>query len=115
MVTGILFLISVVLSPIFVAIPGFATAPALIYVGMLMFSSVIKIKFDDDVADTASAYMATIMMPLTYSIANGIMFGIVTWVIAKFFTKKAKEITPIMWAIFILFALRIITLIAKFQ
>ena len=115
LVTGFLFLISVVLSPIFVAIPGFATAPALIYVGMLMFSSVIKIKFDDDVADTASAYMATIMMPLTYSIANGIMFGIVTWVIAKFFTKKAKEITPIMWAIFILFALRIITLIAKFQ
>lgn len=115
LVTGFLFLISVVLSPIFVAIPGFATAPALIYVGMLMFSSVIKIKFDDDVADTSSAYMATIMMPLTYSIANGIMFGIVTWVIAKLFTKKAKEITPIMWAIFILFVLRIITLIAKFQ
>lgn len=113
--TGILFLISVVLSPIFVAIPGFATAPALIYVGMLMFSSVIKIKFDDDVADTASAYMATLMMPLTYSIANGIMFGIITWVVVKIFAKKGKEVTPIMWVVFILFALRIFTLIAKFQ
>ena len=113
--TGVLFLISIVLSPIFLAIPSFATAPALIYVGMLMFSSAIKIKFEGDVADIASAYMAILMMPLTYSIANGIMFGIMSWVILKVFTKKAKDVTPVMWVIFILFALRIAALVTNFQ
>lgn len=113
--TGVLFLVSLLLSPIFLAIPSFATAPALIYVGMLMFSSAKKITYSGDVADTLGAYMAILMMPLTSSIANGIMFGIVTWVIVKVFTKKAKDVSPIMWVIFILFALRIASLIANFQ
>ena len=80
-----------------------------------MFSSAIKIKFEGDVADIASAYMAILMMPLTYSIANGIMFGIMSWVILKVFTKKAKDVTPVMWVIFILFALRIAALVTNFQ
>ena len=113
--TGILFLVSIVLSPIFLAIPSFATAPALIYVGMLMFASAAKIKFDGDVADTASAYMAALMMPLTYSIANGIMFGVITWVLAKTFTGKAKDVNPIMWVVFVLFILRIVALVTNFQ
>ncbi len=113
--TGILFLVAIVLSPIFLAIPSFATAPALVYVGMLMVSSAAKIKFDGDVADVASAYMAILMMPLTYSIANGIMFGIISWVILKVLTGKAKEVNPVMWVVFILFALRIIALITNFQ
>lgn len=113
--TGILFLVAIVLSPIFLAIPSFATAPALVYVGMLMVSSAAKIKFDGDVADVASAYMAILMMPLTYSIANGIMFGILSWVILKVLTGKAKEVNPVMWVVFILFALRIIALITNFQ
>ena len=113
--TGILFLVSIVLSPIFLAIPSFATAPALIYVGMLMFASAAKIKFDGDVADTASAYMAALMMPLTYSIANGIMFGVITWVLAKTFTGKAKDVNPIMWVVFALFILRIVALVTNFQ
>lgn len=114
-VTGLLFLVSLVLSPIFLAIPGFATAPALLYVGMLMVGSAKNIKFDGDVADTVGAYMALMMMPLTYSIANGIMFGIVTWVIVKVFSKKAKDISPVMWVIFVLFMLRIISLITNFM
>lgn len=113
--TGVMFLVSLLLSPIFLAIPGFATAPALIYVGMLMVSSVKKIEFNGDIADTAGAYMAIVMMPLSYSIATGIMFAIMTWVIIKVVEKKAKEIQPVMWVVFILFALRIVTLITNFQ
>nr|MCR5148811.1 NCS2 family permease [Eubacterium sp.] len=114
-VTGLMFLISIVLSPIFLAIPSFATAPALIYVGMLMFSSALKIKFDGDIADSIGAYMAIIMMPLTYSIANGIMFAIISWVIVKVFTGKIKDISPVMWAVFVLFGLRIAALITNFS
>lgn len=113
--TGVMFLVSLLLSPIFLAIPGFATAPALIYVGMLMVSSVKKIEFNGDLADTAGAYMAIVMMPLSYSIATGIMFAIMTWVIIKVVEKKAKEIQPVMWVVFVLFALRILTLVTNFQ
>ncbi len=113
--TGILFLVSLVFSPFFLAIPGFATAPALLYVGMLMVSSATKIRFDGDVADSFGAYLAMMMMPLTYSIANGIMFGIMGWVIVKVFSKKAKDVSPVMWVIFIMFCLRVLTLMFKFQ
>ena len=113
--TGCLFLASLVLSPIFLAIPSFATTPALIYVGMLMVSSAAKIRFDGDIADTVGAYMAILMMPLTYSIANGIMFGIISWVITKVFTKKIRDVSPVMWVIFVLFILRIATLIFNFS
>ena len=113
--TGIMFLIAIVLSPIFLAIPSFATAPALIYVGMLMFSSAKKIDFESDTADTASAYIAALTMPLTYSIANGIMFGVISWVLIKLFTGKAKDVSPVMLVIFILFGLRIAALVTNFQ
>lgn len=113
--TGCMFLISLLLAPIFLAIPGFATAPALLYVGMLMVSSVKKIEFDGDIADVAGAYMAVLMMPLAYSIATGIMFAILTWVIIKVAEKKAKDVSPVMWVVFALFVLRIITLITNFQ
>ena len=59
--------------------------------------------------------MAVLMMPLTYSIANGIMFGVISWVIIKALTGKAKDVKPIMWIIFALFALRIIALVTNFQ
>ncbi len=114
-VTGCMFLVSLFLSPIFLAIPGFATAPALIYVGMLMVSSAKKIEFDGDLADTAAAYMAMLMMPLSYSIATGIMFGILVWVVLKVAEGKAKDISPVMWVVFGLFVLRIITLITNFS
>ncbi|MBE6004012.1 MAG: NCS2 family permease [Lachnospiraceae bacterium] len=113
--TGCMFLVSILLSPIFLAIPGFATAPALIYVGMLMVSSAKKITFDGDIADTVGAYLAMLMMPLSYSIATGIMFAILAWVIVKVFEKKAKDVSPIMWVVFFLFCLRIVTLVTNFQ
>ena len=113
--TGCMFLVSILLSPVFLAIPGFATAPALIYVGMLMVSSAKKITFDGDIADTVGAYLAMLMMPLSYSIATGIMFAILAWVIVKVFEKKAKDVSPIMWVVFVLFCLRIVTLVTNFQ
>ena len=113
--TGVLFLVSLVLSPIFLAIPSFATAPALIYVGMLMLMSVAKIKFDGDIADSVGAYLAIVMMPLAYSIATGIMFAVIAWVLLKVCTKKIKDVSPIMWCIFVLFILRIVALVTNFQ
>ncbi|SHN54236.1 putative MFS transporter, AGZA family, xanthine/uracil permease [Butyrivibrio hungatei DSM 14810] len=113
--TGCMFLVSIVLSPIFLAIPSFATAPALIYVGMLMLMSISKVKFDGDIADAVGAYLAVVMMPLAYSIATGIMFAVLAWVLLKVATKKAKDVSPIMWGVFVLFVARIIVLITNFQ
>lgn len=110
-VTAIGFALALFLSPVFLAIPGFATAPALIFVGLLMMSSVLKMKFDGDIADTIGGFVALIMMPFTYSIANGIMYGMVTWVLLKICTGKIKDVHPVMWVSFALFALRIVTLI----
>jgi xanthine/uracil/vitamin C permease (AzgA family) len=113
--TGVMFLLALLLSPVFLAIPSCATAPALIYVGMLMAGNMRHIKFDGDIADVVGAYLAIIMMPLTYSIATGIMFAILAWVIIKVFEGRAKDVKPVMWVIFILFALRIVSLITHFQ
>jgi len=109
--TGVLFLVALVLSPIFLAIPSFATTPALVFVGLLMLSSVLKMKFDGDMADVISGFVALIMMPFTYSIANGIMFGILSYVIIKVCTGKIKDVHPVMWVSSALFVLRIITMI----
>lgn len=107
LVTGILFLVSLVLAPIFTAIPSFATTPAMLYVGLLMLTAVKNVNFDGDAADTIGAFLAIIMMPLTYSIANGIMFGMLAWVILKLVTGKAKEISAVMWISVALFAVYI--------
>lgn len=113
--TGTMFLLALFLSPVFLAIPGFATSAALIYVGMLMMSSVTKMKFDGDAADAIGGFLAVAAMPLTYSIANGIMFGIMSWVLVKVCTGKAKDVSGIMWVIFVLFALRILSLVTNFM
>ena len=102
--TAVMFLIAIVFAPIFLAIPGFATTPAMLYVGLLMLSSIKKVNFDGDAADTIGAFLAIVMMPLTYSIANGIMFGILSWVILKLVTGKAKDISAVMWVSVVLFA-----------
>lgn len=109
--TGVLFIIALVLSPIFLAIPSFATTPALMFVGLLMMSSVKKMSFEGDIADVVAGFVAVIMMPFSYSIANGIMFGILSWVILKVCTGKIKEVHPVMWVAAGLFVLRIITLV----
>lgn len=111
--TAVLFLVALFLSPIFLAIPGFATTPALVFVGLLMMSSIKNMTFEGDIADTVGGFLAVIMMPFTYSIANGIMFGILSWVILKICTGKIRQIHPVMWVSSALFVLRIITMVIK--
>ena len=106
--TAVMFLIAIVFAPIFLAIPGFATTPAMLYVGLLMLSSIKKVNFEDDIADTIGAFLAIVMMPLTYSIANGIMFGMLAWVILKVVTGKVKDISAVMWVSVALFAIYIV-------
>ncbi|MBS6195944.1 MAG: NCS2 family permease [Clostridiales bacterium] len=109
--TGFLFIVALFLSPIFLAIPSFATAPALIIVGFFMASSIKKMNFDGDVADSIGGYLAFLIMPLTYSIANGIMFGMLAWFIIKICTGQVKKIHPVMYVVSALFIFRIITII----
>ena len=111
MTTGILFLVALFLSPIFLAIPSFATAPALVIVGFFMASSIKKMEFDGDLADAVGGYLAFLMMPLTYSIVNGIMFGVLAWFIIKVCTGQLKKIHPVMYIVCALFIIRVITII----
>ena len=106
-----LFIIALFFSPIFIAIPGFATTPALVFVGLLMISSVKDMDFSEDMGGSVGGFLAIIMMPFTYSIANGIMFGILAFVIIKLFTGKVRDIHPVMWISALLFALKIWTLV----
>ncbi len=107
--TAVLFIVALVLSPIFLAIPTFATTPAMLYVGLLMLSSIKKMSFDGDIADVIGGFLAVVIMPFTYSIATGIMFGMIAWVVLKIFTGKFKDISPVMWISVALFALYIAT------
>lgn len=110
--TGILFLIAIPFAPIFLAIPGFATTPALVFVGLLMLSAVKDMDFGGDIADAIGGFLAIVMMPFAYSIATGIMFAMISWVVLKICTGKAKDISPIMWVSVVLFALYIYTQVA---
>lgn len=111
MVTGLLFLISTLFAPIFTAIPSFATAPALIMVGFLMFGTITDIQFtDDNMTEAIPAYLCIIAMPLFYSISEGIAFGIISYVILHAVTGKAKKVTPLMYVLAVLFILKYIFL-----
>ena len=108
-VTGLLFLVSIFFAPIFTAIPGFATAPALIFVGFLMVSSVIKVDFSD-LTEAVPAYLCMLAMPLMYSIAEGIAMGVVSYVVINLLCGKAKKITPLMYVLAVLFICKYIFL-----
>lgn len=108
-VTGFLFLISIFFAPIFTAIPGFATAPALIFVGFLMVTAVVDIDFND-LTEAVPAYLCFVAMPLTYSISEGIAIGIISYVAINLFTGKAKRIAGIMYILTVLFICKYIFL-----
>lgn len=108
-VTGLLFLVSVFLAPIFTTIPGFATAPALIFVGFLMVSAVVEINFND-MTESIPAYLCLICMPLMYSISEGIAVGVISYVVINVVCGKAKKITPLMYVLAVLFVLKYIVL-----
>lgn len=103
-VAGILFALSLLLSPIFLAIPSFATAPALIVVGYLMLTSVTKIDFSD-MTEAIPCFIAIIAMPFMYSISEGISMGVISYVVINLITGKAKEkkISALMYVLAVLF------------
>ena len=110
-VSAILFGLSLFLSPIFLAIPSFATAPALVVVGFLMLTSITKIDFSD-FTEALPAYIAIIAMPFMYSISEGIAMGVISYVVINLATGKAKtkKITALMYVLAILFVLKYIFL-----
>ncbi|MBP3309926.1 MAG: NCS2 family permease [Ruminococcus sp.] len=111
MTTAVLFLISMFFAPVFTAIPSFATAPALIIVGFLMFSNISEIKLDDKNYTTAiPAYLCIISMPLFYSISEGISIGVISYVLINLVCGKTKNINPIMYILTVLFILKYIFL-----
>ena len=108
-VVGILFLIVMFISPLASIVPPYATAGALIYVGILMSSSLIKVRWDD-LTEATPAFITAAMMPFTYSITEGISLGFISYCVMKLFTGKAKEVSIPVWLIAVLFLLKIIFL-----
>jgi AGZA family xanthine/uracil permease-like MFS transporter len=108
-VTGLLFLVSIFLSPIFCAIPGFATAPALIFVGFLMVSSILSVDFSD-LTEAIPAYLCMLCMPMMYSISEGIAIGVISYVVINLICGKSKKITPLMYVLAVLFVCKYIFL-----
>ena len=111
LVSAALFGLSLFLSPIFLAIPSFATAPALIIVGFLMVSSILKVDFDN-LFDAIPAYIAMIAMPFMYSISEGIAMGVISYVVINIFggAERRKTISPVMYILAVLFVLEYILL-----
>jgi AGZA family xanthine/uracil permease-like MFS transporter len=107
--TGVLFLLALVLAPLAGIIPNAATAPALIIVGVLMASSVLDIDFND-FTEGFPAFITFVLMPLTYSIANGIAGGIIFYTLLKVVTGKARKVHWMMYLLFVLVVIRYIFL-----
>ena len=107
LVVGGCFTIALLFSPLFLSIPSAATAPALIIVGLLMLEPVKYIPFDD-FSESIPAFVCIIMMPLSYSISNGILLGMITYVLMNIVTGKFKKVTPAMIILAILFVLKYI-------
>lgn len=109
--TGLLFLLAIIFSPLFLTIPSFATAPALIIVGFYMMGTVVKINFED-MGEAIPAFLCIVAMPLAYSISEGITIGVISWTLINLITGKAKEkkISILMYILTILFILKYIFL-----
>ncbi|HZK19184.1 MAG TPA: NCS2 family permease [Treponemataceae bacterium] len=105
--TGVLFLLALLFSPLFLLVPTAATAPALVLVGFFMMKAVVDIDFKD-ATEGFPAFMTIIMMPFAYSIAEGIVWGILAYVVLKASTKQYKQIPIITWILFVIFVLRIV-------
>ena len=101
------FAVALFFSPLFLSIPAAATAPALIIVGLLMLEAVKNIPFDD-FSESIPAFVCLLTMPLTYSISNGILLGMISYVLMNMICGKFKKITPIMYVLAVLFILKYI-------
>ncbi len=107
LVVGGCFVIAMFFSPLFLSIPSAATAPALIIVGLMMVEQMKNIEFDD-FSESIPAFVCMIMMPLTYSISNGILIGMITYVLMNIICGKFKKLSPAMYILAVLFILKFI-------
>ncbi|MDD4046023.1 MAG: NCS2 family permease, partial [Tissierellia bacterium] len=105
--TAAMFGVALFFAPLFTLVPSAATAPALVIVGLFMMSPITKIDFND-YTEAIPAFLTIVMMPFAYSIAEGIVFGMVSYVILKAITGKSKEVSLVMWILSALFVLRFI-------
>lgn len=105
LVTGVLFILALFIAPVLGIVPGFATAPALIFVGIMMVGAIKEIELDD-MTETIPAMLTIFMMPFTYSIATGIAFGLISYPILKACTGKIKEVSIVTWILALLFIIR---------
>ncbi len=109
--TAILFLLSMFFAPIFIAIPSFATAPALVVVGFLMFTNIAQLKLsDDNYLSAIPAYLCILAMPVFYSISEGISMGVISYVVLHLVCGKVKKVNYIMYILAVLFILKYIFL-----
>lgn len=107
LVVGGCFVIAMFFSPLFLSIPSAATAPALIIVGLLMAEQIKNVNFDD-FSESIPAFVCMLMMPLTYSISNGILIGMITYVLMNMICGKFKKLSPAMYILAVLFILKYI-------
>ena len=107
LVVGCCFVIAMFFSPLFLSIPSAATAPALIIVGLLMAEQIKNVEFDN-FSESIPAFVCMLMMPLTYSISNGILIGMITYVLMNMICGKFKKLSPAMYILAILFILKYI-------
>ncbi len=105
--TAGMFTLALFLSPLFTMIPSAATAPALVLVGLFMMSSIKKIDLED-YTEAIPAFLTIIMMPFAYSIAEGIVFGILSYIVLKLLSGKGKDVSPLMYILGILFVLKFV-------
>src|SRR5699024_9711581 len=103
--TAGMFAISLFFAPLFIMVPSSATAPALILVGLFMMSPIKEVDLDD-FTEAIPAFLTILMMPMAYSIAEGIVFGIVSYVILKTLTGKWKEVSPVTYILALIFILK---------
>lgn len=104
-VTAVCFLLSLFLAPFFLSVPGAATAPVLILVGLMMMSSILKVDFTD-YSEAIPAFICIIFMPLAYSISDGIVLGMISYVLINLLTGKYKKLTIGMYILAAIFVLK---------
>lgn len=110
-VTGLLFLAALFFAPLIGVVPGFATAPALVIVGVFMFRNIKEINFSD-MKEAVPAFLTMILMPLTFSIATGLTVGFLSYIIIGVFSGGAKKISPVMWVVGLLSAINLAITVA---
>lgn len=104
-IVGLLFIACLFLAPLAQSVPGFATAPALLFVGVLMIQGIVHIEWDD-ITEAVPAFLTIVFMPFTYSIADGIAMGFISYALTKLLTGKAKSVPYMVWIIAVLWALK---------